>query len=41
VYVGFGDSALVEPVIARMLASTVEQTREAGGRLAAFRCSGA
>jgi hypothetical protein len=36
VYIGFGESALVEPVIARMLASTVEPTREAGGRLAAF-----
>ncbi len=36
VYIGFGDSALVEPVIARMVASAVEQTREASGRLAAF-----
>lgn len=36
VYIGFGDSALVEPVVVRMLASTVELAREAGGRLAAF-----
>lgn len=36
VYLGFGDSGLVEPVISRMLGSEVEPTREAGGRLAAF-----
>jgi hypothetical protein len=36
VYVGFGDSVSVEPVIPRMLRSEVEAIREAGGRLAAF-----
>lgn len=36
IYVGFGDSARVEPVIRRMLTSPLEKVREAGGRLAAF-----
>ncbi|MGB7158300.1 MAG: hypothetical protein WBD40_09560 [Tepidisphaeraceae bacterium] len=36
VYLGFGDNALVKPVIERMLASPIEQTREVGGHLAAF-----
>lgn len=36
VYVGLGDNELAEPLIRRMLASTVERSREAGGRLAAF-----
>lgn len=36
IYVGFGDSEAVEPIIGRMMSSEIVGTREAGGRLAAF-----
>ncbi len=36
IYVGNGEPAVILPIVERMLASEVEDVREAGGRLAAF-----